>query len=272
MKQFLRRFPRFYSLLGRLYHRARSLPRTRIIRLSENQLSEDRYASLADPIYNEIVTDLLAFTGLSMDEVKRRLLRAPETHFESEFRWSRPLSYSELTWFYRGSVAYLFANAVHGYNPVLDIIPVGARVLDFGAGVGCNTIELAKRCASVDFLEIGVIQAEFVRFRADRHNLSNVSMIFPFHNGQFDPINCIKGTYDAAVAMDVLEHIPNYHVPLRHIISCLEPGGLIIENSPFDPTAGKIAIHVPASMPLSEAMFGMVHIGNGIWKKRADQI
>jgi 2-polyprenyl-3-methyl-5-hydroxy-6-metoxy-1,4-benzoquinol methylase len=80
---------------------------------------------------------------------------------------------------------------------------------------------------------------------------------------------CITDQYDAIVAMDVFEHIPNYHVVLAHLIGRLKPAGLIVEQSPFEAHADDIAIHLPAILPLEEAMVGMEKIGEGVWKKKS---
>lgn len=270
----LRRVAQQYPALRPLLRQGRTLlnlPRTtRVVQLSLNQLNGSTFQQLkTDPAYNDVVDDLLAFTGLSEEELRDRVLRSPRTHFESEFAWQKPTNRAQLTWFYRTSAGYLFANASHPYVEALDVI-AGGRVLDFGAGAGCNTIELAKRCEHVDYLEIGAIQSDFIQFRAERRSLANVTRIRPFHEGRFDPVNCIQGTYDAIAAMDVLEHIPDYHVPLRHLISRLKPGGIIVENSPFEDEAGDIAIHVSPSMPLAEAMVGMERTAPGVWRKVAD--
>ena len=163
---------------------------------------------------------------------------------------------------------YLFGNATHAYNPKLDIITQG-KVLDYGAGVGSNTIGLAKRGIEVDFLEVSCLQSDFINFRAKRHNLENIHQVLPYHNGRFDPVLCITDQYDAIVAMDVFEHIPNYHVVVAHLIGRLKPGGIIIEQSPFEPLADDIAIHVRPSLPLEEARVGTERIDKGIWKKKS---
>jgi SAM-dependent methyltransferase len=218
--------------------------------------------------YNDIIDDLIAYTGFSAEELVPRLRRDPEYHFESEFEWYKPQSETELTWFYRCSSDYLFGNATHAYNPKLDIITQG-KVLDYGAGVGSNTIGLAKRGIEVDFLEVSCLQSDFINFRANRHNLKNIRQVLPYHNGRFDPVLCIREQYDAIVAMDVFEHIPNYHIVVAHLIRRLNPGGIIIEQSPFEPSADDIAIHLRPSLPLEEAMVGMQRIDKGIWKKKS---
>lgn len=242
--------------------------RVRMISLSRHGLDKARLEEVAsNPLYNDVIGDLQAYTGFSREMLRPYLLRSPQHHFESEFKWYRPQNELELTWFYRCNAAYLFANAVHPYERQLDVITQG-RVLDYGAGIGCNTMGLAKRGLEVDFLEINRLQADFIHFRARQHQLPNIKEVLPYEGGTFDPVHCIKGPYDAIIAMDVLEHIPQYQVVVKHFVQCLKPGGLIIENSPFDPLAGDIAIHVRQDVPIDVAMEGMERIDTGMWRKK----
>jgi SAM-dependent methyltransferase len=245
------------------------LPSGRLVALSPNQLPESACArALSDPAFCNVIDDLMAYTGFSEEELKPYLLRRADKHFESEFDWVRPRDRASLTWFYRSSSGYLFANALHPYSPKLDRLTTG-RVLDYGAGVGCHSIPLAKRGLEVDFVEISRMQADFLRFRAARHGLGQLREVPPFFQNKFDPVKCVTGRYHAIIAMDVLEHIPDYQLVVRHFIEHLEPGGVIIENSPFDPDAGEIAIHVAPSVPLEKAMEGMEKIDAGVWRKPA---
>jgi 2-polyprenyl-3-methyl-5-hydroxy-6-metoxy-1,4-benzoquinol methylase len=256
-----------------LYHIARKVYmllslRYRFVLLSGNTLPNAHLDGLENSErYNGIVDDLVAYTGFSHDKLSRYILRHRKNHFESEFNWFAPKDEQELSWFYRCSSAYLFANAIHPYISSLDIIKDG-KVLDYGAGAGCNTIGLAKRGIKVDFLEICRLQADFIKFRAKRHSLNNIREIRPYHAGKFDPLSCLKGTYDAVLALDVLEHIPNYHLAVRQFVAILKPGGMILENSAFDQNADPIAIHLRPSIPLEAAMIGMERAGKGIWKKK----
>ena len=259
--------PGIYPFGSRIYHFFRALKYLRIIKLSPNRLSENRFEALVkNPEYEGIFDDLLDYTGLSYKELKKRLLREPITNFESEFRWRNPETERELSWFYRCSEGYFFGNAAHGYWSLLDEIQEG-RVLDYGAGVGSCTIRLAKKGLYVDFVEIGRIQADFINFRAKKHSLSNVHEILPYNKNRFDPIEVIKQTYDAIITRDVLEHIPNYHLVVQHLINHLNTGGIIFENSPFSENSSEIDIHLKASIPLEEAMKGMQKIKEGVWRK-----
>ncbi len=258
-----------YPLTGRVWRfcRRHFFPFLRVVELSSDGAPESMMDHwLSDPEHREMLEDLRAYTSLGEESFRRRILRYPEVHHESEFRWYDPKSYEELVWFYRSSSTYIFNNAAHSHWPKLDVIQ-GGHILDYGAGAGSNTIYLARRGCDVDFMEIGRIQADFIHFRARRHGLANVNEVFPFWEGRFDPVRSIFGTYDAIVACHVLEHIPDYHLVVRHCIDHLRPGGLILEESPFSDSAKDIAIHLKAGMTMKEAMVGMREVEKGVWKK-----
>lgn len=265
--EILKKNPTLYRIVRKAYF-FRFCP-VRVVKLSRNTLENERLKYIEnDARYNDIISDLVAYTGFQKEKLLPYLLRYPRLHFESEFNWVDPKDELELTWFYRSNTGYFFANSIHPYVSKLDIIKQG-KILDYGAGIGCNTIGMAKRGFEVDFLEINLLQADFIKFRAERHKLKNVKEIRPYSEGKFDPVLCIVEQYDAIIAMDVLEHIPDYHVVVEHFIKRLKPGGLIIENSPFDPFADDIALHLRLSLPLEEAMVGMERIDEGIWKKKS---
>lgn len=240
-----------------------------VVRLHGEALDHARLEAMRlDPDHHDVIDDLIAFSGLSKTQIAERLLRKPRFHFKSEFAWQGPQDFSELAWFYRTSSGYLFANAAHPYWRLLDLLAPGpGRVLDYGAGAGSNVLGLLARGFRVDYLEIGLIQEAFIRFRIQRRGLKNATCIAPYAEGVFDPIRCVSDRYRAIVLQDVLEHVPNYHVLLGHLIDQLPPGGLIFENSPFEVTAEEIEIHLRASMPLERAMRGMERVQEHVWRK-----
>lgn len=244
-------------------------PRVRIVRLKGGRLREHRYAEVDREDCHSIIDDLVAFTGLDETKVRARVRRTPETHFESEFRWVAPRDEEELTWFYRASPSYLFANASHPYWRILDrLTPESGRVLDYGGGVGNNVIALAERGIAVDYLDVSLIEQAFVAFRAERRGLK-VDVIPTTAGGRFDAVACVQRRYGAIVLQDVLEHVPDYPRLLTHLIGQLESGGLIIENSPFEEHSRDIDIHIRESVPLAEAMIGMERIEPHVWRKVA---
>ncbi len=221
-----------------------------------------------DPDFENIVEELEAFTGLSKLQIIDRLRRTPRTHFKSEFHWHAPADSNELAWFYRCSYGYLFANSAHPYWKMLNFLnsQVG-RILDYGAGVGNNVIPLAKRGLVIDYMDTSILQESFTRFRVARHGLQNVFFVSPYKNNKFDPLGCVSEIYGAIILQNVLEHIPQYHFLLRHLIDHLRPGGYIIENSSFGKKHADIDLHLRPYIPMEEAMLGMQAIQPCIWKK-----
>jgi hypothetical protein len=71
-----------------------------------------------------VIEDLLAFTGLTREELFKRLRREDQFHFEGEHAWWDPTSRTELTWYYCTSVSYLFGNSIHEAKlPTLGLKP-----------------------------------------------------------------------------------------------------------------------------------------------------
>lgn len=260
----LRQMLSLLKFTTRIYH---FFFNSRIVVLSKGAISESILQEMQnDSNFNNIYDDLIAFTGFSPEEIVPYILRHSRNNFKSEFNWFNPSNDREIIHFYRASSAFLFANSIHPYVTKLDIIKEG-KVLDYGAGAGCNTLGLAKRKLQVDYIEINALQSDFIKFRSERAGLY-VNEISPYFNGAFDPIKCIQGNYDAIVLMDVLEHIPYYHILLAHLIECLNPLGLIIENTPFSTSEEEHALHLPPSIPMEEAMIGMELIEDNVWRKK----
>ena len=80
----------------------------------------------------------------------------------------------------------------------------------------------------------------FARYRVERNGLQDlVEFKDPYgqHTGHtFDPISgplLQDGSLGSIVAIDVLEHIPDYHRVVEKMVDSLRVGGVIIEHSPF---------------------------------------
>jgi len=219
---------------------------------------------IRSPDYQKIVQDLVAYTGLSFDEVCQRIvLKADQRrHFVEEFKWENPSSINELNWFYRSNRGYLFGNAARPVWSMLDILDpkVHSPVLDFGGGVGNNSLWLAEQGFQVIYFDISIIQSDFVRFRAMQRELGLFSILQPYCQGRFNFIESLPMGVRAVVMQDVLEHLPNYRTVLAAIVERLHVGGLIIEYSPFNgKSQGKkiprySPVHFVEEYPLEKAM------------------
>lgn len=104
---------------------------------------------------------------------------------------------------------------------------IKANILDFGCGIGIPAFELAKRGHHVTALDIeGTGTFEFLRWR-----VAQAKLPMTFHASQ-GGIPALGGTkYGAIIAMDCLEHIPEWRRVLTELVDRLEPGGVLFCNN-----------------------------------------
>lgn len=198
--------------------------------------------NLASEAYRNVLADLVAFTGFDADEVCFRAAKkiicgfGARGWFNEEYDFFSPRNPAEYAWYYRASQVYVFTNSrKKWWGLINELKPEHQPVLDYGAGIGQNILELYYRgFRDCWFFEIGALQANFFRFRMQRHGFEP-QVINPYHEGKFDSIHCIpkSKSFGAIVLQDILEHVPNYEGLLVHLCDCLRPGGIIIEHSPF---------------------------------------
>jgi 2-polyprenyl-3-methyl-5-hydroxy-6-metoxy-1,4-benzoquinol methylase len=233
------------------------------------------------PQYHGVYSDLLAYTGLSPADLEKRLERREHFHFEGEHAWWDPKSVGELTWFYRSSVSYLFANADHpqASEIIAQLESEDGPVLDYSGGVGSTVLGLAAKNISCHYFGIGVQEVAFAEFRVERRSAQHLVKIvspYAFIEGEyrFHAYKSIpEASYGAIVAMDVLEHIPDYHVTAKHLAGLLRRGGLFFESSPFDNASDDpLAIHQRASVAMADALEGLEFVkrlegGIKVWRK-----
>lgn len=203
-----------------------------------------------DPITKrfDVCTDLVDFTGLSMEEVRVRLARIHQFHFEEEHLFWNPQTNSELAWYYSTSQSYLFANAVHGARQVaLDHLQpiVHEPILDYSGGVGNSLLYLTleRGMTQCQYFGIGMMEKSFAQFRVAKRGLQDkISFLSPWSEKTlwtFDPLEGPlprDGSLGSILATDVLEHIPEYHRVVQAMVDSLKIGGVIIEVTPFAET------------------------------------
>ena len=132
---------------------------------------------------------------------------------------------------------------------------VNEPVLDYSGGVGNNVIYLAEEGFRCQYSGIGVMEKAFSEYRFQQRGYLEggvVEIKHPFVDGKFDPIQSVlprNESLGAILALDVLEHIPNYHKVVEAMVESLKVGGVIIENSPFGKPVGGVDTRV--------------HVGNG---------
>ena len=109
---------------------------------------------------------------------------------------------------YRTSEAYLYdltAFAMTGTKlPYLAtlarLLPPGARVLDYGCGIGSDGLLLLEAGFRVEFADFDNPSTRYLRWRLERRGLEA-----PVH----DLDRGVPDGFDAAYAFDVIEHVPD---------------------------------------------------------------
>jgi SAM-dependent methyltransferase len=120
--------------------------------------------------------------------------------------------------FYRSSEAYLFdltAFAMTGtklpYLEMLsDAVPPGARLLDYGCGIGSDGLMLLEAGYRVEFADFANPSTAYLRWRLEKRGLEA-----PVH----DVERFVPGGFDAAYAFDVIEHVSHPFGFLRELES-----------------------------------------------------
>lgn len=128
-------------------------------------------------------------------------------------------------------------------------------ILDFGCGIGIPAFAFAERGHKVTACDIaGTGTFEFLKWRAKKRGVE-----ICFHESR-GGVPHLGGTlYDAVVAMDTLEHIPEWRTVLRELSSHLNPMGVLFSNNAILDDQ----LH-PEHYTLGNAEFIQVCIKNGL--------
>jgi GT2 family glycosyltransferase/SAM-dependent methyltransferase len=153
--------------------------------------------------------------------------------------------------FYASSQAYLYdltAFAMAGtklpYHAVLrSLVPSGARLLDYGCGIGADGLRLLKRGYRVEFVDFENPSLAYLRWRLARRGLSAPVHALDGAEGPPQgppPAGPLDG-YDLAYAFDVLEHVED---PWR-LLAALESRARLVLVNVLEPVAGDVSLHHP---------------------------
>ncbi len=229
----------------------------------------------------EEVVDLVEFTGLPRDTVIEYLRRDRGRRISDEHGWVRPREAREYGWFYRGSRVYLFSGDSEPWARALEQAAPGMRVLDFGGGSGRTSIALARKGAKVFYVDLSVMNAGFMAFRARKHGL-DITVIDPIVEDagvwRIDTAEAARrvGGFDLVIADNVLEHVVDYHLAVEKLGAALTPGGRLLECTPFKREKSYLFggpapwdVHLPPTMPMAEATrrAGLEPAGDGLWER-----
>lgn len=140
--------------------------------------------------------------------------------------------------FYRTSTAYLYnltAFAMTGTKlPYLRVLTAqlapGARVLDYGCGIGSDGLLLLEAGYRVEFADFDNPSVEYLRWRLAQRGLEA-----PIH----DLTGSVPDGFDAAYAFDVIEHVPD---PFAFLAE-MERRARLVEVNFLEPEPGDQDLH-----------------------------
>jgi 2-polyprenyl-3-methyl-5-hydroxy-6-metoxy-1,4-benzoquinol methylase len=142
--------------------------------------------------------------------------------------------------FYRTSELYLYdltAFAMSGikapYRRALtELVSPGARVLDYGCGIGSDGLRLLEAGYRVAFADYENPSTRYLRWRLERRG-SSVEI--------YDLDAEVPGGFDAAFAFDVIEHADD---PFAFLAELERRGAIVVVNL-LEPVAGDTTLHRP---------------------------
>jgi GT2 family glycosyltransferase len=221
--------------------------------------------SRADRHYHQELADSF-FTGwdraLDLEELRAYLGEA----FDLESLWrhaelieDEAARVGDEARFYRSSEAYLYdltAFAMAGtklpYHAVLrSLVRAGARLLDYGCGIGADGLRLLERGYRVEFADFENPSTRYLRWRLARRGVEA-----PVHT--LDEPGAVGGGFDLAYAFDVLEHVAD---PFACLAELESRAALVLVNV-LAPVPGDVSLHhaLPVRAILAHARRrGLVH-------------
>jgi SAM-dependent methyltransferase len=149
--------------------------------------------------------------------------------------------------FYRQSRGYLYnltAFAMTGTKlPYLEEltrrVPPGARVLDYGCGIGSDGLMLLEAGYRVEFADFHNPSTAYLRWRLDRRGLEA-----PVHDLDRE----VPAGFDLAFAFDVIEHVPDPFAFLEEMERCAR----LVEVNFLEPKAHDQQLH--HDLPIDELL------------------
>lgn len=140
--------------------------------------------------------------------------------------------------FYRTSEAYLYDLTAFAMTPtkqpylaeLVRHVEPGARLLDYGCGIGSDGLALLEAGYRVEFADFANPSVAYLRWRLERRGLSA-----PIHDLDRD----VPGGFDLAYAFDVIEHVDDPFAFLGE----LERRARLVEVNFLEAEPGDTALH-----------------------------
>lgn len=220
---------------------------------SEMQAYRDalRTADLSD-VRAAVLDDLSTYYKLSADECVRRCINWEEWSVEEWYQQARRTP-EDLANFYHSTQSWSFDLLWYAYlqaegyrYPVSVAIaqsvprpgrPGGARLLDFGSGVGATSQLFQRLGYETHLADISTSLLQFARFRLERRGGTATYL-------DLNTTSPTPNTYDVITAIDTLVHVPDLPATARMLHAALRPGGLLFANFDVRPATKENAWHL----------------------------
>jgi SAM-dependent methyltransferase len=154
---------------------------------------------------------------------------------------------------------------VAGWLPKPD---AGARLLDFGSGVGVAAQLFAALGYDVALADISAPLLAFARWRLERRGVKAAYLQLP--------AELPAASYDVITALDTLAHVPDADATARELYAATRPGGYLVTNFDARRRSERTAWHLyeddlPLRWAVERAGFlPVAHIDENLWIYRAE--
>jgi 2-polyprenyl-3-methyl-5-hydroxy-6-metoxy-1,4-benzoquinol methylase len=141
----------------------------------------------------------------------------------------------------------------------------GSRALDFGAGIGSTALTLADGGAEVTLADVAAQPLDFAEWRMRRRNHPPAEAL---RLRERSLGNLADSSFDAVVAFDVFEHLPEPAASLEQLDRLLAPAGTISFNQAYVPPGDELQ-HYPQRgevlLWLHDRGYRLAHVPGVCW-------
>ena len=196
----------------------------------------------------EYVGDIMAFTKQTHDAVRERMKKGSVPLKEEWEAWEKqgPMTDERGKAFYKQTTNYMYElgewhlfvdnKRESDVQLVKDVVALKPKnVLDFGGGVGLNSLMLTRAGLDVTLADLESTSLKFAQFRAQRHDQK-----LKFWQTDIEAMPP-DARYDVILALDVLEHLPSAILEdtVNKLVKLKHPGTKVIMSAPF----GRTSVH-----------------------------
>jgi SAM-dependent methyltransferase len=223
-----------------------------------------------------VIDDLARYYDLTPQQVVHRCLHWEEDSVQ-EWRAASADTPEGLARFYNSVTSWSFDLLWYSYLQtvgfaypkhvvVADWLPRpegGARMLDFGSGVGVTAQLFAALGYDVTLGDISAPLLDFAQWRLEQRGVKAAYLLLP---AELPP-----ASYDLVIALDTLAHVPDAGQTARELYATTRPGGHLVTNFDTRRKSERNAWHLyhddlPLRWAIERAGFVPVaHIDGNLW-------